>query len=79
MVPTTQDISNFKSIHVRNLLQHAKDKRIHMILVNHKLFCSFCSIICAFFHLAQIEHIIGANLLESLFVLSFDHQNSLRG
>lgn len=70
---------NFKSIPTWNLLQLVRDKRICMILVNHKLLILLCNIACAFFHPTQTKHIPGANLLESLLVLSFDHQNSLIG
>jgi hypothetical protein len=60
-------------------LATCKDIRICMIPVNHKLIILLCNITCAFFHLTQTEHILGENLLESLFVLSFDHQNPRRG
>jgi hypothetical protein len=79
VVPTTQKHVEFKTIHVWNLLLLVRKIRTQKPLVNIKLLILLSNNTRAFFYFTKIEHKLGANLLESLFVLTHDHQSPLRG
>jgi hypothetical protein len=55
------------------------DMKCHMICLNH-MFLFHLTLSPILLHLLGItEYIFGANLLESLFVLLFNHQNPQKG